>query len=168
MNAVLDSFGVKHSDFRFVAELPGSNAIDELCKGRIDATVLITGHPRSAINRALSQCEAELVPIVGPEVDRLIERGSSYSRFVIPKSAYASLNEAVPSFAVRATIVTLSTMDDELIEAFVLNTLANLDRLRHTVPLLATLDPKSMRTSGLTAPIHPAAARAFDNFFASN
>ena len=168
LRAVLDSFGVKPSDFRSVAELPGSDAIDALCAGKIDATVLITGHPRGAINRALSQCAAELVPLAGPEIDHLIAGSPTYSRFVVPKSAYASLDQPVPTFAVRATIVTMPTADDDVIEAFVLNTLANLDRLGQAVPLLRSLDPKSMRSQGLRAPLHPAAVRAFDKFLASS
>jgi len=41
MRAVMEGFGIKLSDFQFVAELPSSDAIHELCAGRVDATVLM-------------------------------------------------------------------------------------------------------------------------------
>ena len=44
------------------------------------------------------------------------------------------------TFAVRATVLTLATMDDDIIDAFVRNTLKSLDTLRQKVPILAALD----------------------------
>jgi uncharacterized protein len=69
MRAVMEGFGIKLSDFQFVAELPSSDAIHELCAGRVDATVLIMGHPSTAIARALNECDAELLSLVGPEIE---------------------------------------------------------------------------------------------------
>ena len=42
------------------------------------------------------------------------------------------------------------------------DTLANLEPLRATVPILWDLDPEAMRFDGLTAPLHPDAAAAFE------
>lgn len=146
-----------------MTELPGTDSIDELCKGQVDATALIIGHPSSMIARALNQCNAELVPLAGPEIDRLISGGNGYGGFSVPSHTYASLSSAVASFAVRATVVTLSTVDDDVVEAFVGHTLANLDVLKQKAPFLAELDPTLMRSSELSAPLHAAAMRAFEN-----
>ena len=168
MRAVMASFGIKLSDFGFVAELPGGDAINELCAGRIDATVLVIGHPSAAIARALNECHAELVPLAGGRIDDLISKSGHYGGFSVPATTYAGLSGDVATFAVRATVLTLSTMDDDIVEALVRNTLAYLDVLRKKEPILVGLEPTAMRSSGLSAPMHPAAARAFDAFLARN
>jgi TRAP transporter TAXI family solute receptor len=160
MRAVMESFGIKLTDLHFVAELPSSDAIYELCAGRVDATVLIMGHPSSVIDRALNECDAELISLAGPEIERLISGNDEYSRISLP------IRTNVVTFAVRATVITLATIDDAIIDAFVRNTLTNLDTLRQKVPILAALDSGEMRSLGHSAPLHPAAARAFDRSLA--
>jgi uncharacterized protein len=168
MNAVMESFGIKVSDFRLVTELSGGSAIGELCAGRIDATVLVVGHPSTAIARALNECNAELVSLPESEIERLVSRNDDYSRFSVPAQTYASQRGEVSTFAVRATILTVAATSDDQVESLVRNTLVNLGMLRQKLPVLAALEANAMRTIGLTAELHPGAARAFDRFLAGN
>jgi uncharacterized protein len=166
MRAAMEAFGIKLTDFQFVAELPSSDAIYELCGGRIDATVLIMGHPSTVIDRALNECDAELLSLAGPEIERLISGNHEYSRISLPIRTNATPPGEFVTFAVRATVVTLATIDDAIIDAFVRNTLMNLDTLRQKVPILAALEPGEMRSLGHSAPLHPAAGRAFEKSLA--
>jgi hypothetical protein len=168
MRAAMEAFGIKLTDFQFVAELPSSDAIYELCGGRIDATVLIMGHPSPVIDRALNECDAELLSLAGAEIERLISGNDEYSRISLPIRINATSAGEFVTFAVRATVLTLATTDDDIIDAFVRNTLMSLDTLRRKVPILAALDSGEMRSSGHSAPLHPAAARAFDRFLAGH
>jgi TRAP transporter TAXI family solute receptor len=119
VRAVMERFRIKLSDFSFVAELPGSDAIDELCRGRIDATMLIIGHPSKAIGRAMNECAAELVSLGGPEIDELVAHSDDYHRASIPLRSYARPDGDVATFAVWATAVTLASMKDDVVEALV-------------------------------------------------
>ena len=166
MRAVMESFGIKLADFQYIAELPTSDAIYELCAGRVDATVLTMGHPSAVIDRALNECDADLVSLVGPEIERLISGNDEYSRISLPIRTNATPPGEFVTFAVRATVVTLATIDDAIIDAFVRNTLMQLDTLRQKVPILAALEPGEMRSLGHSAPLHPAAGRAFEKSLA--
>jgi len=166
MNAVMETFGVKPSDFRLVTELSSSSAIGELCAGRIDATALVIGHPSTAIARALNECNAELVSLSESEIERLVARNGDFSRVSVPAQTYPTQRGEVSTFAVRATVLTVATMSDDTVESFVRNTIVNLGKLRQGLPVLAALEPNAMRTIGLTAELHPGAARAFDRFLA--
>jgi uncharacterized protein len=168
MRAAMEAFGIKLTDFQFVAELPSSDAIYELCGSRIDATVLIMGHPSPVIDRALNECDAELLSLAGAEIERLISGNDEYSRISLPIRTNATSAGEFVTFAVRATVLTLATTDDDIIDAFVRNTLMSLDTLRRKVPILAALDSGEMRSSGHSAPLHPGAARAFDRFLAGH
>ena len=107
MRAVMESFGIQISDFQFVTELPSSDAIIELCAGHIDATALIVGHPNTAITRALDECDAVLLSLGGPEIERLISRNGEYTLISLPVRANATERGEVVTFAVRATVLTV-------------------------------------------------------------
>jgi TRAP-type uncharacterized transport system substrate-binding protein len=111
---------------------------------------------------------AELLSLVGPEIERLIAGNDDYSRISLPIGTNATPPRELVTFAVQATVITLATIDDEIIDAFVRNTLMNLDTLRQKVPILAALNSGEMRSMSLSAPLHPAAARAFDRSLAGN
>jgi len=149
------------SDFAFLAELPVGSVVDELCAGRIDASLLIVGHPNGEIARALAECDAQLVPMRGPAVETLLDRNPDYSRMFIPASAYPALDEDVPTFAVTATIVTLARTDDATVSRLVALVTEHLPALARAAPVLSGLTPGEIRSRGLTAPLHPGAEAAY-------
>jgi TRAP transporter TAXI family solute receptor len=149
------------TDFSMVAELPAGNALDALCAGTIDATLLIVGHPNAAVARALANCDTLLVPFAGPAIDAVLAESSDFEPAVIPAGTYPGLDSDISSFAVMATIVTLESTDSDLVSTLVSRTLENLPALGQRAPVLSVLDPSEMATRGLTAPIHPGGAAAF-------
>lgn len=167
MRAVMAAMGIDEGAFAETFELQSGAAVDALCAGQIDATVLIVGHPNAAVRRALETCDAVMVPLAGPEIDALVAENDDFSRIFIPIQAYRALRGDVQTFAVTATLVTHAGAAPDIVEALVRHTLGNLDRLRQSQPILANLDPEAMRRNGLTAPLHPAAAAAFDAYFAA-
>jgi uncharacterized protein len=162
MLRVMEGFRLTIDDFASFAELPAGSAIAELCDGRIDATVLIIGHPNAGVARALQDCDAVLVPLTGPEIDAFVAGNDDYRRVLIPLPTYPSLSSDVETIAVTATVVTLAHADGAAIRALVTQTLAALAQVQEEAPLLGGLTPETMRRSGLTAPLHPAAEAAFD------
>lgn len=160
---VIAALGLKREDFSQIAELPTGNALDALCQGSIDATVLIIGHPNAAVGRAISKCGAILVPIIkDSQIEQALEDTLHLDRATIPGGSYPNLSKDVPSFALVATMVTRADTDDDIVKALVRSTLANLQLLGQNAPVLIHLDPVEMRTRGLAAPLHTGAQVAFD------
>ena len=122
-------------------ELPTGNSIEELCAGRIDASILIVGHPNAAVGSALAGCGATLVPVRGPKVDEVLSANSEYVATAIPQATYPELTADIPTYSVMATIVTRAEMADEIVEALVASTLASLPELAMRAPVLEGLDP---------------------------
>jgi TRAP transporter TAXI family solute receptor len=158
------ALGLGRADFAAQLELPTGAAIDELCAGRIDVTILIVGHPNTAIGTALADCDARLVPVAGEGVDGALGESGDYVRAVIPRAAYPTLTADVPSFAVTATLVTRAGTEPQLVETLVLDTLASLPVLAIRAPVLRELEPEAMQERGLTAPLHDGAAAAYAAF----
>jgi TRAP transporter TAXI family solute receptor len=164
IGVLMRAYGIAPEAFAATFELQASAAIAELCAERIDATLLIVGHPNAAVARALRDCAVSIAPITGPEAAALVVEGSAYSSLVIPASTYPELAEDVRTFGVSATLVTLASMPEATAEVFVRETLNALPSLARRAPVLAGLDPAEMRSRGLSAPLHPGAARAFEAF----
>ena len=143
-------------------ELNPESAVNDICAGRLDVTVLITGHPNSLIARALRDCDARLVGFSGPRVDPLFETDASFSRNLIPIDTYPQLTADIRSWAVMATIVARGDTDAETVERFVSILLDSLEPLAASNPLFEGLTPDAIRTRGMSAPLHPGAERAFD------
>jgi uncharacterized protein len=107
------------------------------------------------------------VSVTGPLIDTLVEESDHYRRYYIPLQSYPSMSRDVPTFAVIATLVTDAATDEAIVGALVRHTLDNLEALRLREQILADLDPEAMSSSGLSAPMHPAAAAAFDAYLAA-
>jgi TRAP transporter TAXI family solute receptor len=143
-----------------ITELKPDVAQTALCANRIDASLLLVGHPSGAVARQLAACPTRLLPIQGPEVDKVVQGAPQFRPGEIPATAYG-LEAAVPSFGVRATLVTTASMGDDVVYRLTKALLDDLDQLRKAHPALAGLMPATMAKEGLTAPLHPGAARAY-------
>jgi TRAP transporter TAXI family solute receptor len=158
---LIEALGAGPADFAALLELPSGAAVSELCAGRIDATILILGHPNPSTAQALDECDAVLVPVDGPAVAAALGAGSDYVPTVIPVTTYPQLGGDVPSFAVTATLVTRASTASDAVTALVADTLGSLPELAITTPILGHLDPQEMRSQGLTAPLHEGALAAY-------
>lgn len=144
--------------------LPTSTAIDALCAGQIDASILIVGHPNAAVARAVTSCGIEIVQFADPEVTEVLAQKSDYVRTTIDRGLYPGLRADVPTYGVIATMVTREDVDADLVQTIVELTLENLVELRSRTRLLGDLQTSGMGTRGLTAPLHSGAAAAYAAF----
>ncbi|MGI9525082.1 MAG: TAXI family TRAP transporter solute-binding subunit [Hyphomicrobiaceae bacterium] len=155
------------TDFAMVAELTVGGAIQEICAGRIDATVLVVGHPNATIAKALTRCGATLIPARGPQFDDVVSRDADYSPVSISSTSYPNLDAHVPTFAVIATLVTRSSTEEVIVRAVVKAILGQLPQLAQMAPVLGSLSVHDLSSRGLTAPLHPGAKSAFDTVLMS-
>lgn len=162
MRVVMDIYQMKTEDFSAISELQTGPALVELCAGRIDATVLITGHPSASVARTLEDCDVDMVSLTGLEIADFVASNEEYNNAVVKAGTYPGLAADVPTFAVTATVVALSTADSAIVGKMVSETLENLGNLRLAAPVLRGLDPAQMRTEGFSVALHPAAEAAFD------
>jgi TRAP transporter TAXI family solute receptor len=164
LRRILNSLEVSDSEFALVTQLTDGAAIEELCEGRLDAVLLIVGHPNAAVARALKECDIFIAPFTGSRIDAAFAAGADYVRTAIPRDTYPEIGYSVESYAVTATVVTMADTDPVLVGSFVARTLAALETLQAETRLFAQVKLRGMSARGLTAPLHPASAAAFDAF----
>jgi len=161
MEVVMDAFGFKKSDFTLASELKGSEMAAALCDNKIDAMIYTIGHPAAAIKEATTACEAKVVDVKGAPIDKLVKENPYYRIATIPAGMYAGTDHEVTTFGVGATFVTSADVPDEVAYIVAKETMMNIDQFRKLHPAFATLDPKTMVSDGLSAPLHPGAAKAY-------
>ena len=134
---LLRRLDVDFAAFANVQEYSPTTAVEELCEGRLDATILVIGHPNELVAGALSRCDLVILPFRGERALKFAERASDYMRDALSGNAYPELDGKIETLAVRATLVTSSDTEDELVTALVKSVLDNLPSLARRSNLLA-------------------------------
>ncbi|MBL1421701.1 MAG: TAXI family TRAP transporter solute-binding subunit [Alphaproteobacteria bacterium] len=158
---VMEAYGMTKSDFSLASELKGSEMAAALCDNKIDAMIYTIGHPAASIKEATTACDAKVISVTGPEIEKLVADNSYYSVTTIPGGMYRGTDGDVTTFGVGATFVTSTDVSDEVVYIVAKATLSNLDTFRKLHPAFRTLDPKKMISDGLSAPLHDGAVKAY-------
>ncbi len=161
LSELLSGTGVKGGYFAKASEYKLARAAKELCSGEIDAMVIAMGHPNGLVQEITSNCGAKLIPVDGREVDALIAKNPYYSRSAIPGGMYQGNAQNIPTFGVKATLVTTAAMDDETVYQLTKAVFDNFDSFKTLHFVFSTLERDKMVSSGLIAPIHSGAMRYY-------
>ena len=161
MDVVMAAKGWTAADFALVAELKATDQSAALCDGQIDAMVAVVGHPAGSIQDPTAACDAVIVPVTGPEIDKLVDEFSFYRRAVIPAGLYRGTDAAVDTFGVGATQITSAAVPEDMVYQVVRTVFENFDQFKAMHPAFGTLDKQEMVSAALTAPLHPGAARYY-------
>ncbi len=147
--------------FSLAAELKPDEMGPALCDNKIDGFVYAVGHPSAAIQDPTTACNAKLVPLEGPAVEALVKAHPYYSTATIPGGIYSGNPEPVKTYGVRATVVTSAKVSDDVVYNLVKAVFDNFDDFKKLHPAFANLEPKEMVKAGLSAPLHPGAAKYY-------
>ncbi|MBO9399844.1 TAXI family TRAP transporter solute-binding subunit [Shimia sp. R9_1] len=161
MEVVMEAYGFTMDDFALATEYKGSEMAKQLCDGNIDAMIYTIGHPAAAIKEATTTCDANLVNVTGPEIDKLVADNPFYRVATIPGGMYKGTDGDTTTFGVGATFVTSANISDDVVYVVAKSVMENIEDFRKLHPAFANLDPKEMVSDGLSAPIHPGAEKAY-------
>ncbi|MFV0411073.1 MAG: TAXI family TRAP transporter solute-binding subunit [Paracoccus sp. (in: a-proteobacteria)] len=158
---VLAAKGWSMDDFALASELKPAEQSAALGDNKVDAIIYTVGHPNGSIQEATSTVEANLVPVTGPEIDKLVAEHPYYAKATIPGGMYAGTDEDTETFGVKATFVTSADVPDEVVYEVVKSVFGNFDRFKGLHPAFANLTPEAMVTEGNSAPLHPGAEKYY-------
>jgi TRAP transporter TAXI family solute receptor len=131
-----------------------------LCKGSVDASLLVMGHPSGKIRDLLVSCALNLIPVDGPAIESLIAAAPYLKKGRIPANDYG-LRADVPSFGVNAILMTTEDVDARAVSDFALSLGTQINALPDKSPVLGNLTPQDIVTEALPAPLHPAALEVY-------
>jgi uncharacterized protein len=161
MEVVLAAKGWTMADFALASELKPAEQAAALGDNKVDAIIYTVGNPNGSIQEAVSTVDAHLVPVTGPEIDKLIADNPYYAKAVIPGGMYPGTPDDVETFGVKATFVTSADVPDEVVYEVVKAVFDNFDRFKKLHPAFETLKEEEMIKDGLSAPLHPGAIKYY-------
>ena len=161
MEVLMEALGWDKSSFAAVSELKAAEQSLALCAGKIDAMVYTVGHPSGSIKEAVFLCDAVLVPVTGPAVDKLVDGNAYYRHATIPGGMYPGTDADTATFGVGATLVSSADVPADVVYQVVRAVFENLEEFKTLHPALAHLKKEQMIKDGLSAPLHEGAVRYY-------
>jgi len=161
MDVIMDAFGWTISDFKLASELKSSEQSAALCDNKIDAVVFPVGNPSGTIQEATTSCDAILVDVTGPEIDKLVKENDFYRYATIPGGMYRGTPNDVQTFGVGATFVTSTRVPEDVVYNIVKAVFENFDDFKKLHPAFAILKKEEMIKDGLSAPLHKGAIKYY-------
>lgn len=158
--AVVAAFDLGQEGLGRPSELRSSALPDALCDGRIAAFFEVLGHPSSLFLTARQQCGAQLLPLTGPVIERMVAERPYLLMLDIP-GRYYGLVKDVPSFGSHAVLTTRADLADDVVYLLTRQLLANFDEVRSLHPTLPELSEDALSAMAMGAPLHPGAERAY-------
>ena len=101
MEVVMKALGWTKADFKLASELKSAEQSKALCDNKIDAMVFTVGHPSGSIKEATTTCDSIIVPVTGPEIDKLVKDNDYYRTATIPGGMYRGTSGDVQTFGVE-------------------------------------------------------------------
>ncbi len=161
MEVLMAAKGWTMDDFKLASELKSAEQAQALCDNKVDAIVFTVGHPNGSIQEATTSCDAIVVPVTGPEVDKLVGDNAYYAKATIPGGMYKGSAKDVQTFGVGATFVSSAKTSPDVIYEIVKAVFDNFSRFKKLHPAFENLDQKAMTVNSLSAPLHDGAAKYF-------
>ena len=161
MDSLFSAVGWGAADFVAVAERPVEEQGYALCEKKLDGFAYLVGHPAPNVMRTMKSCGARLVPLASETIAQFIAGKPYFERAEIPANLYPGQTEPVASVGLLATLVVLESAPEAQVYSLVKAVFENLEDLKKSNPVLANLLPQKMIRNGLTAPLHPGAARYY-------
>ncbi|CAN5672455.1 TAXI family TRAP transporter solute-binding subunit [soil metagenome] len=158
---LMEEKGWDMGTFSLASELASAEQSQALCDNNIDVFAFTVGHPAGTIQEATTTCDTRIIPATGEAVEALLEEYPYYFAATIPGGMYRGTDEDVETFGVGATIVTRADVDEETVYIFVQSVFEDFETFRGLHPSLANLEPETMASVGLSAPLHPGAERYY-------
>lgn len=159
--AFIGALGWSRDELGEVAELGMGEIAKALCAGQLDAAVLPVSHPNGAVAAAAAMCGARFLSVPEPVIARLSADWPFYAPAQIPAGLYAGQDQAVRSYGVRATLVTLASMSDDTVFALTRAVFTDIPALAGQHPALSYLVRNEMIEAGIVAEIHQGAAQFY-------
>jgi TRAP transporter TAXI family solute receptor len=155
------ALGWQRSDLKLASELKSAEMSQALCDNKIDSYFWLVGHPSASTKEAVASCNAKIVNVTGPAIDKLVKDNSYYRYATIPGGMYAGNPKDIKTYGVGATFVTSAKVPDNVVYELVKAVFTNLDDFKKLHPAFKNLKASEMIKDGLSAPLHPGAIKAY-------
>ena len=117
-----------------LTELKPSEQTAALCNKDIDVMIYAAGHPNGAIQEVTTTCDTKIIPVDGPDIDKMIAANPYYAYTIIPGGMYNGTPSDIKTIGVKATFITTDKEDEETVYQVVKAVFDNFDNFKTLAP----------------------------------
>ncbi|AEI92388.1 MULTISPECIES: TAXI family TRAP transporter solute-binding subunit [Roseobacter] len=160
-DVLMEAAGVTPGDFSLAAELKSSEQAAALCDGKIDAAIWAAGLPNGSTMEATSTCGIKILDLTTSGTDKVLSANPAYAAATIPAGLYPGNDAEIASWGPKATFVADANTPDEVVYVLVKAVFENFEDFKKLHPAFGRLTEEEMIKDGLSAPLHPGAAKYY-------
>lgn len=151
---------ISKDDLVYAGDLKAGEAPDALIDNKIDGYFYMVGHPNANIIDASNLVDVVITPIEGEEIDNFLKINPYFAKSDVPAFLYKGVDKPIPTFGVKAVLVTSSNVSDKAVYTLVKSILENFQEFKKLHPAYSNITRESL-LDGLSAPLHEGAKKYF-------
>ena len=157
---LLNKLDMKISDLAYAGQLKSSEMPDALRDRQIDGYFYMVGHPTANIKDAANSTDISITPISNKKIDELIKEKPYFAKANVPAGLYKGSSKDVPTFGVKAVLVTSEDVSEKSVYTVVKAIMENFDKFKRLHPAYNNITKESL-LDGITAPLHDGAKKYY-------
>lgn len=159
--ALFEASGIDKNDLKQIGTFSASEMPDALKNNKIDGYFYMVGHPTANIKDAANSTDIKIIPIDNNILENLIDKYPYFTKGHIQAGTYRGQENDIPTFGVKAVLVTNENVNEHTVYLLVKAILENFDEFKKLHPAYENLTKESL-LNGLSAPLHDGAKKYFE------
>jgi len=156
---ILAAWGLSEKDMKF-QQLKSSQASDYMKDGRLDAYFNTTAAPAAHIIDTHVLVPSHIVPIEGPNAEKLMKQYSFYAKDTIAAGLYKGVDQPVQTIAVMAMLAARADLEEDVVYSIVKAIWSDLEQIKKAHAKFKQLDVQKALV-GMSVPLHPGAEKYY-------
>jgi TRAP transporter TAXI family solute receptor len=157
--SILNTLGVKYDDFS-VEFLDFGGVSSRFKDNQIDAGFVVGGVPTSALMDLTTTKDVALLSFDKDTLEKVIKANPFFVANVIPAGTYRGVDTDTTTPSVMALLITSDSVPEEVIYNFTKTLFENIGDVQASHAMARNIKIETA-TNGLTAPLHPGAAKYY-------
>ncbi len=157
---LMSSCKIFPGDMAQLGRLKNSEMPEALKKRQMDGYFYVVGHPNANVANVAASIPLEILPLNGGCVDSIVKEKPYFDHTSVPGGLYRGVGADVPTFGVRAWLVSSADIPEEAVYELVKAFFEKMDVFRRQHPTFYRLSPRKMLKK-FSVPYHAGALRYY-------
>lgn len=157
---ILEGWGLSVDDLGKAEQLTASQSSDYIKDGRLDAAFFTVAVGAAVIQDTALLVDSKIVPMEGPNVDKLIKKYPFYAKQIVPGGTYKGNDKDVPTVSVMAMLSARADLEDFIVYSIISAMYGDLPQLQKAHSKFKDISAETGLV-GMSIPLHPGAAKFF-------
>jgi uncharacterized protein len=156
---ILTAWGLSVDDIE-AQQLTATQGSDFMKDGRIDAYFNTTAAPAAHIIDVHVMVPSHVVPISGPNAEKLMKQFAFYAKDTIAAGLYKGVDQPVQTVAVMAMMAARADLEEDVVYTIVKAIWSDLEQIKKAHAKFKQLDVQKALV-GMSVPLHPGAEKYY-------